>query len=151
MKCRYKKCIYGGGEIEKGTEVQIKKGYYMHKECARYSETIKQIASLYCEAVDSSVIYKALYGVINKIVFEHNVDPGFLLFALQDAITNKVQIKSPYSLYYIVKDTNRIDKWKKKQAKKIIGKIELAEQKKPTDYKYTPTAPITLLTITEGL
>lgn len=151
MKCRYNKCIYGGGEIEKGTEVQVGKGYYMHKECARYSKTIKKIVELYLASVDSTVMPKALYQVINKIVFDRKTDPEFLLFVLKGAIAEKIPIKAPYGLYYLVKDDEKIRKWKRSQAQKIISGIELAEKKKPTDYKYTPSQPLTLNSITEML
>lgn len=151
MKCRYNKCIYGGGEIETGTEVQVGKGYYMHKECARYSQTIKKIVELYLASVDSTVMPKALYQVINKIVFDRKTDPEFLLFVIKWAIAEKIPIKSPYGLYYLVKNDEEIRKWKRSQAQKILSGIELADRKKPTDYKYTPTPPKKLESIVEGL
>ena len=63
----------------------------------------------------------------------------------------KIPIKAPYGLYYLVKDDEKIRKWKRSQAQKIISGIELAEKKKPTDYKYTPSPPLTLNSITEAL
>lgn len=151
MKCRYNKCLYGGGEIEKGSEVQVKKGYYMHPECARYSWAIREVVELYKREIDSTVMPAVLYKVINKIVFDRKTDPEFLLFALKGAVTEKVPIKAPYGLYYLVKDDDRIQKWRQREAQKIISKITLAEQKKPTDYKYTPSPPPRLSRITEGL
>lgn len=151
MKCRYNKCIYGGGEIEKGTEVQVGKGYYMHKECARYSKTIKKIVELYLASVDSTVMPKVLYQVINKIVFDRGTDPEFLLFVLKRAIAERVPIKAPYGLYYLVKDDTKIKEWTKAQAMKVVSKIGLAEQKPIVDYKYTPSPPLTLNSIMETL
>lgn len=151
MKCRYSRCIFGGGDIEPGTEVEVSKGHYMHSECARYNSAIKQIIKLYTESIDETIAIPVLRNVINKIVFDRKTDPEFLLFVLKRAISNKVPIKAPYGLHYLVKDRDAIDTWNKKKVQKIIKAIPLAEQKTPQDYKYTPASPKTLLTITEGL
>lgn len=150
MKCRYSRCIYGGGDIEQGKEVEVSKGRYMHSECARYSNTIKEIMTFYSESIDKTVVFSELRKVINKIVFERETDPAFLLFVLKRAISNGTTIKAPYGLYYLVKDNDAIKTWSKQQAQRIIKAIPLAEPKAPQDYKYTPASPKTLLTITEG-
>ena len=151
VKCRYNKCLYGGGEIDDKAVEEVRKGYYMHKECARYSRTIQKIVDLYKQSVDENVIYSALYKVINRIVFDQKTDPAFLLFVLTKAIHEGAKLKSPFGLYYLVKDSEKVKEWKATQAMRIISRIELAEQKAPADYKYTPSPPLTLTSITEGL
>ncbi len=151
MKCRYSRCIFGGGDIEPGKEVEVSKGRYMHSECARYNATIKEIVRLYSESIDRTVVFSELQNVINKIVFDKKVDPDFLLFAIKKAILNKTKIRAPYGLYYLVNDKDMIDTWKRKKVQKIIKSVPLAEPKVPQDFKYTPASPKTLLTITEGL
>ena len=150
VKCRYKRCLYGGGEIN-GEVEEVRKGYYMHKECARYSMIIQKIVDVYKQSVDENVIQSALYKVINTIVFDQETDPAFLLFVLTKAIHDGVKPKSPFGLYYLVKDSEKVKAWKATQAMKIVSRIELAEQKAPADYKYTPSPPLTLNSITEGL
>ena len=151
VKCKYNKCLYGGGEINDGDVVEVRKGYYMHKECARYSRIIQKIVDLYKQSVDENVIQSALYKAINTIVFDQKTDPEFLLFVLTHAINEHKKLKSPFGLYYLVKDEDEKSRWKATQAMKIISQIGLAEQKAPVDYKYTPSPPLTLNSITEGL
>ena len=66
---------------------------------------------------------KQLVGVLNNLVIKKNVDPKYLYFAVDFAVSNKIPIKSPYGLHYLV-DNNRIkEMWNKKQSDKIVKQM----------------------------
>lgn len=138
--CRYAHCKHENKEIAKEDATKVG-NRYMHPDCAITSENITNIRDLYFEKVSKTVVMKQLVSVINNIIFKKNIDPAYLLFALNYAIRNKIPIKSPYSLHYIIDYKNIKDSWTKKQATSIKKNIELEESKnieiKPNNFSYT--------------
>lgn len=130
-KCAFKHCQHKPCEVPQGEAVKVG-NRYMHKDCAEKSEYIQKTRDLYFEKVSNTVVMKQLVNVLNNLVIKKNVDPKFLYFAVDFAISNKIPIKSPYSLHYLV-DNNRIkEMWNKKKAAEVANQIrEEAENFEP--------------------
>ena len=124
VKCAFKHCKCESRELSRDHAVHVG-NRYMHPECAEKSEYIAKIRDLYYEKVSSTVVVKQLVSVINNIVINKNVDPKFLYFALNYAISNRVPIKSPYGLHYIADNARIKDAWKRKQTAEIAKKIRV--------------------------
>lgn len=123
FKCAYKHCKHESCDIPQDDAVSVG-NRYMHKDCAQKREYIQKTRDLYYEKVSSTVVMKQLVNVLNTLVNNKNVDPVFLYFALDFAISNKFPMNSPYSLHYIV-DNKRIKAaWKKKKAGEIANQIK---------------------------
>lgn len=121
VKCRYSHCEHSSRELPREEAVQIGKTF-MHKDCAKKSQLIIDIRDFYYEHISNTVVMKNLVAVINNIVFKKHVDPEYLLYVLHYANDNRLEIKSPYSLHYLI-DNARIKKsWNKKNEEKAIRK-----------------------------
>ena len=138
--CSYKHCKHKEKEVQKEKAVKVG-NRYMHSDCAITSSNMLKIRDTYFERVSKTVVMKQLMSVLNNIVFKKDVDSSYLLFALNYAINNKIPIKSPYSLHYIIDYNNIKDAWKKKQVSSIKKEIEIDESlimdNKPSNFKYT--------------
>lgn len=120
--CRYTHCYYGNTEIPPDDEIKVG-NRYMHKKCAIASQSIQKAKELYYENISSTVVMSQLLNVINNIIFTKNVDPEYLVFAIQHAISAKIQIKSPYSLHYLI-DNSRIKQlWEREKKKRISTRM----------------------------
>lgn len=130
-KCAFKHCQHEPCEVSQGEAVKVG-NRYMHKDCAEKSEYIQKTRDLYFEKISNTVVMKQLVSVLNNLVVKKNVDPKFLYFAVDFAISNKIPIKSPYGLHYLI-DNNRIkEMWNKKKATEIAKQIrEEAENTEP--------------------
>lgn len=129
-KCAYKHCQHESCDIPQDDAVKVG-NRYMHSDCAEKSKYIIRIRDLYYEKVSNTVVVKQLVSVINNIITKKNIDPAYLYFALDYAITNKIPLRSPYGLHYLV-DNNRIkDAWNKKKADEIAKQIR--EEARETD------------------
>lgn len=131
-KCAFKHCQHEPCEVSQGEAVKVG-NRYMHQDCAEKSEYIKKTRDLYFEKISNTVVMKQLVSVLNNLVVQKNVDPKFLYFAVDFAISNKIPIKSPYGLHYLI-DNNRIkEMWNKKVANEIAKQIrEEIENTEPT-------------------
>lgn len=131
-KCAFKHCQHEPCEVSQGEAVKMG-NRYMHKDCAEKSEYIQKTRDLYFEKISNTVVMKQLVSVLNNLVVKKNVDPKFLYFAVDFAVSNKIPIKSPYGLHYLI-DNNRIkEMWNKKKANEIARQIrEEAENTEPT-------------------
>ena len=105
-KCAFKHCQHEPCEVSQGEAVKMGTRY-MHKDCAEKSEYIQKTRDLYFEKISNTVVMKQLVSVLNNLVVKKNVDPKFLYFAVDFAVSNKIPIKSPYGLHYLI-DNNRI-------------------------------------------
>ena len=149
VKCAFKHCQCESRELSRDHAVQVGKRY-MHPECAEKSEYIAKIRDLYYNEVSSTVVVKQLVNVINNLVISKNVDPKFLYFALNYAISNKIPIRAPYGLHYIADNAKIKAAWKKKQAAEIAREIktDVSDQVSPMlnadTFKYTahPTSGV---------
>ena len=102
--CRYAHCKFADKKLP-ANKMILSKGLYYHRECFAERENINKIIKLYVEIIDPSVVVKQLRGAINNIVFDKNVDSGYLLFALQYNLKMRIKnIKSPYGLHYLIND-----------------------------------------------
>lgn len=130
-KCAFKHCQHEPCEVSQGEAVKVG-NRYMHKDCAEKSEYIQKTRDLYFEKISNTVVMKQLVSVLNNLVVKKNVDPKFLYFAVDFAVSNKIPIKSPYGLHYLI-DNNRIkEMWNKKKATEIAKQIrEEAENTEP--------------------
>ena len=141
-KCGFKHCKHGG-EISHNEAVKIG-SRYMHEDCARTSDNITKIRDTYYEKISNTVVVKQLVSVINSLVITKNVDSEYLLFALNYALANKIPIKSPYGLHYIVDNQRIKDAWNKKKSQEIVAKmkVEAEHEVAPTEqvnFKYIAT------------
>lgn len=122
-KCAFPHCQHSSCEIPRDEAVKVG-ARYMHKDCATVSEYMQKTVDLYYEQVSNTVVIKMLRSVLNNIIFKKKVDPKFLYFALDFAIKNKIPIKSPYSLHYLVDNSRIKDLWKKKAANEIVKQMQ---------------------------
>lgn len=132
MKCAYKYCKLGG-EVKREDATKAGNRYW-HKECFAESKRKNDIYDYYITAVDNNVNKQALRGAIKGVVNDKNYDADFVLFAVKYAHEDGVVMNSPYSLHYIVENTDVIKAWKKKidseqkrKLDKILKDIDTAE------------------------
>lgn len=115
MKCAYKYCKHGG-TVEKDDAIRVNTQYW-HPDCLKEKNDMLAVIDLFKEQVDAFPIFTQLRKIVNDIVWNHGVDAGFLLFALQYAIKSGYpHSKNPAWLYYVVKDRYALEAWKRQQA-----------------------------------
>lgn len=134
MKCAYSHCLHGG-DVSKEDGVLVGKRYY-HKDCLTEKNNIQAVLDLYVQRVDPAPIFAQLRKTINEIVYKHDVDAGFLLFALKYYLDAGKQLNHPFGLHYVVKDKGAIDAWAKKSVKKI--EFPKLEDDGGTSFEYKP-------------
>ena len=121
-KCAFKHCKHEKQDVLESESEKVG-NRYMHKDCAKTSINITKVKDLYYEKISKTVVMKQLVSVINAIVFNKNIEAEYLFFALSYAISNKIPIRSPYGLHYLI-DNNKIKStWKKKQSQIIRESI----------------------------
>lgn len=122
-KCAYKHCQHESCEVTQDEAVKVG-NRYMHPDCAEKSEYIIKTRDYYYENVSNTVVVKQLVSVINNLVAKKGIDPRYLYFALEYAVSNKIPLRSPYGLHYLV-DNNRIkDAWNKKKSAELVKQIK---------------------------
>lgn len=116
VKCRYANCdrLHISNILPMSEAVLYGKAQYYHKDCYDYSRTIKEIITFYVNEVSSTVVYSHLQKTINTIVFNKNINPHFLLYALQQ---KKDKINNVNGLHYLVDDKRLYKQWQEKWAK----------------------------------
>lgn len=122
MKCAYGHCLHGG-TITKEEGVLVGTRYY-HEDCLREKNNIQAIIDMYVKRIDPTPVFAQLRRTINDIVYKHDVDSGFFLFALRFYLDAGKNINSPFGLYYVVKNKSAIDAWARKTAKVEFPKIK---------------------------
>ena len=132
VKCAYKHCQHESCDIPRDSAVLVGTRY-MHTDCAEKQEYIGKVRDLYYEKVSKTVVMKQLVGAINDLVFKKDVDPRYLYFALDFAITNKFKIKSPYSLHYIIDYSSVKNAWKKKKEIDCIREMKRRQSEQPEE------------------
>ena len=127
-KCSYKYCKHELGDIPPGSAVKSGKRH-MHPDCASESETVANIRNYYYENISNTVVMKNLVSVINNIVHTKGVEAEYLMFALKYAVKNRMPIKSPYGLHYLIDNSRIKAEWKKRQAANIeVEALKVAEE-----------------------
>lgn len=126
-KCSFACCPYKDKIIQPEDLVENGKKK-MHKECAKNSENMLKIKTLYYEKVSNTVVMSQLVKVIKDIITLKKVDSDYFYFALKYAVDNKMKINSPYGLHYLI-DNNRIKMaWKEKRSAEIANEIKEQER-----------------------
>lgn len=135
--CGYKYCQHDNKTLTEGMCAKIGK-YHYHYDCAEYKQKIAEARDLYYNNISNTVVMSTLLRTINNIVFGKKVDPSYLVFAIRHAISCGIEIKSPYSLHYLI-DNKRIKQlWDKQQKKENEKKLSSGVmQYMPTERKET--------------
>jgi hypothetical protein len=119
VKCTYSNCNHDDKELPINEAVLVGKSSYYHRDCHKQSEEIKQIIDLFKTYIDPLVVYSQLKSVINNILFQKFVSSEYLLFALNYAINNKINLKHAMGLHYIIGYKNIQEAYKKLKAESI--------------------------------
>lgn len=138
FRCRYSHCLCDTRDITSPKDDVINGAVHYHKKCYECKENIQKIKELYYEKINRAVVMSVLGRTINNIVFDKKVDSNFLLFAVEYAIKNKIKIRSPMALHYLVNNQKCVDAWFASRNNSIKftfdGNVDETEQK----FKYTP-------------
>lgn len=134
-QCRYSKCLYDTKDIQPDDDCIVNKTHY-HKKCYEYKSKIAEIADYYYNHISKTVVYGQLVRTINNIVFNKNVDPKFLLFAIQFSVKNGAKIKSPFYLHYLI-DKDEIKRAYNQQVISHKPKVDIDSIKVKEEQSFT--------------
>lgn len=126
MKCRWKNCPC---ESRDGATVLIGKSYY-HEQCAEDKHNIDEMLKLWQDNIESEPIWNNLRRIINDIIYTKKHSSSFLLFAIKYCINNKINLKHPPGLYYIIKDEKIVKAYNRQYGLKVNTKINLTNESK---------------------
>lgn len=124
VKCRWTHCRHDSRELSKQDAILIGRNSYYHKDCYHEKETIEQVLTLYKEKIDPNPIWNYLRGVVNNLIFKNGNSADYVLFSLQYAVNHRFNIRNPAGLYYIAKNSEIEDAWKRRKATSSIKKTE---------------------------
>lgn len=113
VRCRYKHCKHDQKEIERDQAVKDGGAYY-HPDCHQEKELMRSIEQYFINNINSQPIMQQLRTVINRLVYVQGKDPAFILFAMKYAVQNKIQLRYPPGLYYIIDRDDVIEAWRKR-------------------------------------
>lgn len=119
MRCDYKNCFCSDSD----ELIMVGNGFY-HTDCNKTRKDINDIVALYREKIDEKAVISQLYSIVNNIIFNKNVQCGFLKYALQFYIKNNIPINHPLGLHYIIKNKKVINEWEIIQKKKFNEEIK---------------------------
>lgn len=122
-KCAFKHCKHQSQVLQENEAVKVG-NRYMHEDCARTSENMIKVRDVYYERISQEVVMKILVRVIQNIVLEKGIDAEYLVFAIEYAADNKIPIRSPYGLYYLVDNYKVKEAWKNKNIEKRVSEIK---------------------------
>jgi len=103
VKCQYTHCLHDG-KVDRDLALAYNSKYY-HKDCYEMFQIMLNIRDL-CFQVDPTIVFKQLNGYINKLVYEKNIDPEYIIFTLEFIIRNNLEVNLPYGLIYKLNDFN---------------------------------------------
>jgi hypothetical protein len=130
VKCKYSHCNHSSKEVPIEEAISVGKNSYYHKDCYKQNEEIKQIIEIFKDKIDPMVVISQLRTVINNIIFNKCIDSEYLLFALNYAIANKINLKHAMGLHYIIGYRNIQEAYLKDKNKNKLeqtNKIEIIE------------------------
>lgn len=121
-KCQYAHCIHPNEKVSE-EDIVIVGHKRFHKDCAELRAKIERIKNIYFKTINnSSNEYVQVLAVINNLVFKKGYSPEFIEFALKYiAVTCSTNIKSPYSLYYVVKNGIILKKYNNAHAREDVN------------------------------
>ena len=128
--CSWKHCQHDSPEISGESAVQMS-GRWYHADCAEISKGICAAKDYYYENISKTVVMNQLVAVLVNIVVTKKVSPEYVLFAMKYAVKNKMTLRSPYGLHYLVENWKVKEAWEKVQKRKQAAAIhkQMAEQK----------------------
>lgn len=133
--CRWSHCNHDDRKMKVEDAVKSGTSAYYHPDCFREKECIRKICDLYNEHIDSNPIWAQVMRVITNIIYQNHVKPEYLLFALDFAIKNGIEILYPPGLYYLVKRRDVADAWKKREKHKVVEFGEVPDLDVQEGYK----------------
>lgn len=101
VKCYHSHCNLG--KLVDKDEAFIYKGKNFHKACYQNLQIILNIRDL-CFQIDPTVVFKSLNGLLNKLIYEKEIDPDYILFTLEYILRNNLEVNMPYGLSYKLND-----------------------------------------------
>lgn len=116
--CGYKHCLHKGEKVKQEDAVIVGTRRY-HADCAALHRKIELMKDLYYEKIDEKAEFVQLMSVLNNILFKKNIDPDYMLFALNYVISRKIRIKTPYSLHYLPENKIILNLYKKERGENI--------------------------------
>lgn len=124
-KCAFKHCKHPTQVLQENEAVKVGTGNrYMHEDCARTSENMIKARDVYYDRISQEVVMKVLVRVIQNIVLQKGVDAEFLVFAIEYAADNKVPLRSPYSLHYLVDNYKIKEAWRNRNVEQKAAEIK---------------------------
>jgi len=99
-KCWYKNCPYNG-KVKDEDALKVGKRRY-HNECFDNLNNLKKIRELYYDHIDKTVIFNQLNKVIDNIINQKRISTDYLLYAIEYAIEEGIEVKYPASLFYLI-------------------------------------------------
>ena len=132
VNCRYPKCrnLHETTQLLKSEATQGGKNSYYHPDCYNTMQTVNRIRDLFVKEINPQMVGRqigALVSIVNSMIFTKEIEPEYILFALQYYIKYKPgKLHYPPGVTYIVQDKDVVAAWKKEKERKI--KEELKEQ-----------------------
>lgn len=136
--CRFKHCKHESKEIPREEAVKVGTLFY-HADCAKIKDNIALTIELFEKHINPNPVFVQLRAVINRIIFERNVDSDFLVFALKYYIEHKIPLRYPQGLYYVVQNQEAKAEFDKKTAENYKNiKIDISEPKEEVVFEFKP-------------
>jgi hypothetical protein len=151
VRCRFKYCNHDSRDLPIEEAVLSGKSSYYHKDCYKTNEEIKQIIDIFKNQIDPLVVYSQLRIAIENIVFSKCLGSEYLLFAIKYAINNKINLKHPAGLYYIIDYENIKKAYLKEKYKQQIKQINnTTTESKEVTFTYKPSKTVGFGDIIKG-
>ena len=131
--CGFKYCSHENKKVPE-TEAVKSGTRHFHEDCLRIRDNMEAVKRIYYEKISSTVVMSQLVKVIQTIVIQKKVDSEYLLFAIKFVVAQKIPIRSPYGLHYIIDHADVKKAWNAKKANDERKKIaELAKTRPKED------------------
>lgn len=117
--CKYPNCKHNDKiHIDTDSFVKAKEGFY-HEDCYKEKKDLQLFRSMWCENINSTVIFSELNGILNQLLSRKNVTVGYLLFVLQYVIDNHLNLHYPAGFRYFADKQSIKDAYAKKTQKTV--------------------------------
>ena len=132
VHCKYKHCdkFHETTELLKDEAVKGGKNSYYHPDCYHTMQTINEIRDLFVNKINpllTKTQIGTLVAIINKIIFEKNINVDFLLFSVQYYIKYKPNVlKYPPGLHYIIQDKDVNTAWDSERKRRLKAEMQAA-------------------------
>ena len=99
-KCWYNNCPHNQ-QVDEEEAIKADKRRY-HKECYKDFQNLKKIRELYYDHIDKTVVFSQLNKVIDNIINKKGIGTDYLLYSIEYAIENDIEVRYPASLFYLI-------------------------------------------------